>query len=104
MDYHNRKLQGYNCVKMRITEIRISRLFGLFNHTIPMMSERVTIITGPNGYGKTTVLRLVGSLIAGRYSELRRIPFRDFQITFDDGHVLQVVRVDAHPAGRPHAG
>lgn len=47
---------------MRVKEISVSRLFGLFNHTIPMkMDDRVTIITSPNGYGKTTILRLVHS-------------------------------------------
>jgi len=78
---------------MRISEIGITRLFGLFNHTIPMnLDERVTIIHGPNGYGKTTLLQMVDSLAAGRYSEIRRVFFRDFHITFDSGHVLQIVR------------
>jgi predicted ATPase len=88
---------------MRIKEISISRLFGLFDHTIPMrLSDHVTIITGPNGYGKTTILRLIDSLVAGHYSELRRIPFRDFRIAFEDGTALQIIRVDApRTANRP---
>lgn len=66
------------------------------------MSDRVTIITSPNGYGKTTILRLVDSLIAGRYAEVRRTPFRDFRIGFEDGSALQVVRVDPpRPSNRP---
>jgi ABC-type transport system involved in cytochrome c biogenesis ATPase subunit len=90
---------------MRIKEISISRLFGLFNHDIPMkMSDRVTIITSPNGYGKTTILRLVDNLIAGRYADIRRTPFRDLRITFENGIVLQVVRVDApRPSNRPQS-
>ena len=58
------------------------------------LGDRVTIITSPNGYGKTTILRLVDSAIAGRYAEIRRTPFRDFRITFDNGLVFQIVRVD----------
>lgn len=90
---------------MRIKEIGVSRLFGLFDHDIPMkMSDRVTIITSPNGYGKTTILRLVDSLFAGRYAEIRRTPFRDFRITFENGIVLQVLRVDPpRPSNRPQA-
>jgi AAA domain, putative AbiEii toxin, Type IV TA system len=81
---------------MRVKEISVSRLFGLFNHVIPMkMADRVTIITSPNGYGKTTMLRLVHSLFAGRYSEVRRTPFRDFRVSFEDGTSLQVVRVES---------
>jgi ABC-type transport system involved in cytochrome c biogenesis ATPase subunit len=69
------------------------------------LGERVTIIHGPNGYGKTTVLRLLDGLASGRYSDVRRIPFRDFEVNFDDGHVLQVLRIDSArtPPG-PQAG
>lgn len=90
-------------LNMRIKEIAISRLFGLFNHEILMRpSDRVTIITSPNGYGKTTILRLIDNAIAGRYAEIRRTPFRDFRITFENGMVFQIVRIDpARPANRP---
>ena len=47
---------------------------------------------------------MVASLAAGRYSELRKIPFRDFRISFDDSHLLQIIRVDAPREGRPSAG
>jgi predicted ATPase len=81
---------------MRIREIGITRLFGLFNHTIPMnLDERVTIIHGPNGFGKTTLLQMVDNFVAGRFSEVRRVPFRDFQVSFDTGQVLQIVRAEA---------
>lgn len=89
---------------MRINEIAVTRLFGLFDHAVSMkMSDRVTIITGPNGYGKTTLLRLVDGVMSGRYSEVRKVSFRDFQIGFDDGHVLQVIRVDARTQTRQPA-
>jgi ABC-type transport system involved in cytochrome c biogenesis ATPase subunit len=87
---------------MRISEISVARLFGLFDHIVPMnLDERVTIIYGPNGYGKTTLLHLVDSLFAGRYSDIRRVPFRDISITFDSGDILQVIRVDARPQSQP---
>jgi len=90
---------------MRITEIEIARLFGLFDHTIRMNSEeRVTIIHGPNGYGKTTILGLIDNLFAGRYSEVTKIFFRDFRIAFDTGQFLEVVRVDARTKTAPKAG
>jgi predicted ATP-binding protein involved in virulence len=43
---------------MRIRKLSIEGLFGMFNHVIPLHTdERVTIIHGPNGVGKTTVTR-----------------------------------------------
>src|SRR5689334_15734897 len=79
---------------MRIREISVHRLFGLFDHEVGLnLEDRVSIIHGPNGFGKTTLLQMVDSLFAGRYSDLRRIPFRDFRVTFENDDVLQVLRV-----------
>jgi predicted ATP-binding protein involved in virulence len=90
---------------MRITEISVSRLFGIFDHSVSLSrSERVTIIHGPNGYGKTTLLRLVHDFVGGRYSAIRKVPFRDFQLTFDTGQVLEIVRIDSRPQGREYVG
>ncbi len=90
---------------MRISEISVSRLFGLFDHVVPMnLAERVTIIHGPNGFGKTTLLQMVHSIASGRFSDIRRIPFRDFQLTFDDGRVLQIIRVAVGGKGRSTVG
>jgi predicted ATP-binding protein involved in virulence len=77
----------------------------LFDHTVHLnLDERVTIITGPNGYGKTTLLRLVDAFATGKYAELRRIAFRDLHITFDNDQSVQILRVDSSPQGKPQAG
>lgn len=63
----------------------------MFTHIIPMkLDDRITIIHGPNGFGKTAVLRMVDGLFNARQSELRSIPFKSFQIEFDDKSTLQV--------------
>ncbi len=57
---------------MRITRISVDGLFGMFNHDIGMkLDDRITIIHGMNGYGKTTILRMVNALFNKRYSDLR---------------------------------
>ncbi len=44
---------------MRIAQISITGLFGVFDHVIPLnLDDRITIIHAPNGYGKT--IDLVG--------------------------------------------
>jgi predicted ATP-binding protein involved in virulence len=82
---------------MRMKEISVKGLFGIFDHTVPMsVDDRITIIHGPNGFGKTAILRLVDGLFNSRYSELRTIPFRVFETFLEDGSVLRVNKVLGH--------
>ncbi len=42
---------------MRIKQISVDGLFGIFDHVIPLkMDERITVIHGLNGIGKTAIL------------------------------------------------
>ncbi len=81
---------------MRVSKIEIKKLFGMFDHVIPFnISDRITIIHGPNGLGKTTILRLMDALFSMRFSLLRTTPFGSIIISFDDGkrlHVKQTTR------------
>jgi predicted ATP-dependent endonuclease of OLD family len=71
---------------MRVKNIAVKGLFGLFNHEIPLLStERVTIIHGPNGFGKTVILKMITALIEGNISVFEHIPFEEFSFTLDDG-------------------
>lgn len=65
---------------MRISRIIIEGLFGLFNHDIPFKTkDRVTIIHGPNGVGKTTILKLIADLFSKRFHSLRVCPYRKLE-------------------------
>ena len=76
---------------MRVKQITVNKLFGMFNHTIPLnQEERITIIHGPNGFGKTSILRLIDGLLGSNSSALRAIPFENFQLLFDDLQELEV--------------
>jgi energy-coupling factor transporter ATP-binding protein EcfA2 len=78
---------------MRIRSLEINGLFGMFNYLVPMkLEDRITILHGPNGFGKTTILRLVNSLFRGRYAEMRRIPFDTFRVDLEDGRSLKVTK------------
>lgn len=48
---------------MKIKEIKVEGLFGLFDHTIPMHEDGLTMIYGINGIGKTMIMRLVNSVL-----------------------------------------
>jgi len=76
---------------MRIIRITIQGLFDYFNHTINLKNtERITIIHGPNGYGKTTIFKLLDGLFNGEYSLLFNIPFKKFIIDFEDSSYLKI--------------
>ena len=76
---------------MRLEAIAVRGLLKQFNYTIPLhTSERVTIIHGPNGYGKTTLLKLIEAFYRGDYDELRVIPFDLVELFFSYGIRLAI--------------
>jgi energy-coupling factor transporter ATP-binding protein EcfA2 len=78
---------------MKIQQVSVNGLFGIFDHVIPLNThERITIIHGPNGFGKTAMLRMLNGLFNSQYSVFRSIPFTKFQVEFDDNSNIQVVK------------
>ncbi|MEY3401432.1 MAG: excinuclease [Anabaena sp. CRKS33] len=78
---------------MRIKQISVSGLFGIFDHVIPLnMDERITVIHGPNGFGKTAMLRILNGFFNSRYSDLQTIPFSKFCVEFDDGSNVEIIK------------
>lgn len=78
---------------MRLREIRITGLFGTFNHKVSLnLDDRITIIHGPNGYGKTAILRMVAGIFRNQFSALRMLPFESLELEFDDDRVLKIER------------
>ncbi|MEW6381657.1 MAG: AAA family ATPase [bacterium] len=76
---------------MRISEISVTGLFNLFNHRIMMkLKDKITIIHGPNGYGKTAILQIISDIFNGRYFYLRKYPFSAISIKFDDNSELTI--------------
>ena len=76
---------------MRIKKITVKDLFGMFCHEILLnMDDHITIIHGPNGIGKTILLTLLDALFGPQeeYYKLRRIPFSELSVDFDDGSTL----------------
>lgn len=69
----------------RIQQVSVTNLFGIFNHTIPLkMEDRITIIHGPNGFGKTMILKLLHALFGQSNRLLQNIPFDEFRVDFED--------------------
>jgi predicted ATP-binding protein involved in virulence len=78
---------------MQIQQISVTGLFGIFDHVIPLnINEHITIVHGPNGFGKTAMLRLLNGFFNSRYSVFRKIPFSQFQILLNDTGIINIVK------------
>lgn len=85
---------------MKIDRIRVTGLFNDFDHDLAFASgERIMLVIGPNGFGKTTILKLIDVLFNEPLSRLSSIPFREVDVAFDDGTQL-VVRRDSASHGQ----
>ncbi|WP_237206269.1 AAA family ATPase [Rothia nasimurium] len=68
----------------QITKITISELYGEYTHSINL-NQKLTIIYGPNGVGKTTLLEISKLIVSGNFSKLSTIAFKDALIQYSDG-------------------
>jgi len=73
-----------------VVELEINGLFSGLNHSIPLHKGGITLIHGPNGCGKTTVLRLLTAVVNGEFGYLKRVRFDSFSIFLSDGRKLIV--------------
>jgi ABC-type transport system involved in cytochrome c biogenesis ATPase subunit len=81
---------------MRLEAVRVSGLFGRFTHELTFPpNERITIMIGPNGFGKTMILRILDALFNQPLRSLGRLPFAELAATFDDHSEVRVRRLVA---------
>ena len=65
----------------------------MLDHVIPLHTEeRITIVHGENGVGKTIILRLLNDLFSHKNTELRKVPFNKFQVDLDDDSSFWVTK------------
>lgn len=84
---------NHNDKKTRICKIEVHKLFGVFDYLISIpANERIKIITGPNGYGKTIILSMINALFTNNYSVFWSVPFDQFNIEFESGDILQLLK------------
>lgn len=75
---------------VRVEVIEIEGLFRQYNHHIALRADdRVTILHGRNGVGKTVSLSLVESLLQGKYGGLTKPPFKRLRLVFTDDSSLE---------------
>lgn len=82
----------------RVKSVTVKKLFGIYDHSISLrLDERVTIIHGPNGVGKTMILKLLSALFSGRLHEFGRVPLEHFEVQLTDGTTISVSQTGSRP-------
>jgi len=75
----------------RIKSVTVKGLFNQFDHHIDFnQEERITILHGINGVGKTTLLRMINSLFNFRIYSFNEIPFTSFIVELSNGNHIRV--------------
>lgn len=78
-----------------LTAIGIQGLFGRASGRVALDKRQPTILTGANGTGKSTILRLVNAVSAGDYRVLMRAPITGLQLHFDNLPTFEMSRREA---------
>lgn len=76
---------------MKIINIKVQSLFSLYNYDIPLQSKgNVNIITGYNGMGKSTILKMLHCVFNQDWKVLESMPFAGLSIEWEDHSLLSV--------------
>ena len=73
-----------------LTKISVSELFNEIDYDITLMDGQLTYLHAQNGFGKSTVMRLVYNILRGNLEDVRMVPFKRLDLYFDDGSDLIV--------------
>ncbi|MCV2461330.1 AAA family ATPase [Streptomyces sp. ICN988] len=77
----------------KISRVEVSGLFGYMNHSVDFSTDSpITIISGPNGSGKTHLLRILHAISVLDLAELASIDFQELKLELQDRRMLRVVR------------
>ncbi len=77
---------------MKLIELRVFRLFDHFDHVIKINNdEKITIITAPNGYGKTIILKIIDAIFNANYRFLLALDFSLIEVKLESA-ILKISR------------
>lgn len=68
--------------------IKVKKLFGRFDYELQLKQEGITIITGPNGYGKSTLLKIIDSIANGRIDYFIQIDFKSIELNANNKKLI----------------
>lgn len=76
-----------------ITRLVIRQLYGHYDYDLEFSEKRrVKILLGPNGFGKSTILKILNNLINCNLWYFNLIDFRYIRVEFSDGHKIHIMK------------
>jgi predicted ATP-binding protein involved in virulence len=75
-----------------ITKIEVQGLYEVFNHSISLKDESITLILGENGLGKTLVLKMIQAFFNKDFFELNSYHFTKFILHFVDESIITITK------------
>ena len=77
--------------KYQLQFLRVSDLFGRFNYRLVFHeTDNIAIVTAPNGYGKTVLLRILDSVFNKKLAFFRTLEFREIEIGIGSNKTLLI--------------
>lgn len=84
---------------VRVKSIHVKGLFGIYKHDVVLNeSERMTVVHGPNGVGKTVLFKLAQDLLAGSGVDLLKYPFDEFRVEFTNDAIVTAKSIEKNSA------
>lgn len=77
--------------------IKIKNLFGLYSYKLDSLFTKespIRFITGPNGFGKSTILSMLSHLLQCDFDYFRNIHFEEFEVRFDQ-KLISIEKIDS---------
>ncbi|MGP3034479.1 AAA family ATPase [Serratia ureilytica] len=72
---------------MKLIELKVHGLFGILDYDIPLDQNEITMLTGPNGYGKTMILKIINSILSNELNMLCNLKFDKIVLVYQGGEV-----------------
>lgn len=83
-----------------IKQLIIRDLYDLYSYDVKFKNEpNIQIITGPNGFGKTTILQIVSHFYSGKFWYFYFLPFSSIDLILSDGIICTFTREIQSPKG-----
>ncbi len=80
---------------MRLLSFGVNKLFGSFCYKFDVLPDRdIFLLTGPNGYGKTTILTILDELAKRNLYYFYMLPFEQISLKFDTGDSIFIEEIN----------